>query len=1601
MCGPRSGNGLMVNRFGANGTLLLFLLLTGLGWCQPEYSAQHNLRFNGTQQFFTLEAKSYPRLITLFATTQEEHAIALGVVQSSDLGNSQLVFQRTKKNGLTIERMFVPSQTPLRLVYALDREGTLRLEVNETQLGLLKSGAELNADTQGVLEVNGKTTAIKWNSEARSWYTLCLAQFPGSKFSVQLKGRKIWETYQASDQGSICLPNLSPGELALELFVTQPKLDPAFQSVYIHLQQQQETAEKVVLEQEPYETNWDLSHSAGGVLHDRADRDTFLFTVAEDSSKEGLKLEISPQEEYLNYSIQIRKTDSRETLFAKSGHGEQETDWLYLPVGTYALSLHGADSSLHYTITGLTGNGSEKDMAGNREVEPNDTKKFANTLGPATLVRGVLRDMDDTDVFRLDTTSAGAAQRWLVQVVGEGVASLQLNKRSVKKPVGYGSMRLHGVFLLPGLHFLSIRGAGDYSVFARPLGALQPGMEREPNDPQSGVAQVISFGETVTGSFDGVGDVDSYRFSVYRRQDVLWSVKAPLDTALTATLSWANERLEKKEVSAGETLEKTLALEAGDYSVNISNRDMSQDEYTLELDVVNPKGGVSDNQVYVELALKSSDLRSSSRFGQRLAATLVARSHSKTPIQLWFTLSSFNQTVHSSLPSTITVDGGATVEQEVIIDFPPDIPAGEGLLSLHVRTGSESQIIPISFHATEFAVLRDPFTWFAVPPVLRGTVDVAQVALGGNIQGAVPGAPIYSIINGIAPYWSPPALGNSEFKQGVQINLDRAYQVHGFYFNTATPENNSSRLRSFEIHYWNDKGNWELAAKGSLAASNDNQYIALDSPVTTDRVLLKPIDNFNSKKSDERATLQEFGVLAFPNQQYDLGEHAKGAHVVYHTFDASWRAEQGVHLIDGLSDESKSSCAVPKGQAGASWIVGLHNNRAARIESIKYVLADGSKARLPVPDLWYSVDGPFGPWTSAPGPSVTQREIDWIFPGSVYVRFLKFHSRVEPKKQYSCAMDLQIREHSADDSYRSILGEWGGFFDEGPFENYQLGDRVTEFTPAGGASLDVALPLEPNLIESSVRLERNVDWFKFVVPEDQNSFTVKLEKPAFTRLSVDLYRLGSEDAEPVLGDVEETNERVGTNWNVQQATWFVEGGGQYFLRVSEAPRNIVVTWDQSGSVAKSRDYIESGLHDWSQHLAEGKEVVQLFPFVEAPLTDGWAGYPFLVQAGLAKETQSYSSDADKALVQANELLGDVSGARSIIVTTDADGPSDKRLWPLFERVCPRVFVGGLSASSSVSGAKENVLTDNMQDWASVCGGEYREIKGFEQLESLFQVAGARLRSPKSYRLGGRFEWRAPPKPGRLVISFGLKSASKLHQHLSIVADTSGSMLQRLGTTPRIEIARRALEAMAQGLPEHLGVSLLTFGETEGSCSIVTRLSGKDSSRSKLVGTIKTLKAVNNVKTPLAAALSELEERLHDSKGDETVVLLTDGEETCGGDPEAAIARLRSSGVSVQIEIVGFAIDDSKLKDTFRKWARIGAGNYWDAKDEQDLTRYLRTAVSPVVVVSDKAGRVVFRGPYEKPLSLQPGLYRVRVGKGQSEEIKEIKVEPGRDSVVKF
>src|SRR5690606_31486238 len=138
--------------------------------------------------------------------------------------------------------------------------------------------------------------------------------------------------------------------------------------------------------------------------------------------------------------------------------------------------------------------------------------------------------------------------------------------------------------------------------------------------------------------------------------------------------------------------------------------------------------------------------------------------------------------------------------------------------------------------------------------------------------------------------------------------------------------------------------------------------------------------------------------------------------------------------------------------------------------------------------------------------------------------------------------------------------------------------------------------------------------------------------------------------------------------------------------------------------------------------------------------------------------------------------------------------------------------------------------------------------------------------------------------------------------IGLVLDASGSMLQRLEGTRRIEIARQGLiDAVTRHLPAGTPVALRVFGHREANaCRTDLEIPLGPLVPESAQATIRAIEARNLARTPIADSLARMESDLASASGTRTVVLVTDGEETCHGDPGAVIQELIDKGFDMRL-----------------------------------------------------------------------------------------------------
>ena len=240
-----------------------------------------------------------------------------------------------------------------------------------------------------------------------------------------------------------------------------------------------------------------------------------------------------------------------------------------------------------------------------------------------------------------------------------------------------------------------------------------------------------------------------------------------------------------------------------------------------------------------------------------------------------------------------------------------------------------------------------------------------------------------------------------------------------------------------------------------------------------------------------------------------------------------------------------------------------------------------------------------------------------------------------------------------------------------------------------------------------------------------------------------------------------------------------------------------------------------------------------------------------------------------------------------------------------------------------------------------------------------------------------------PSYGRLRVVASQQSSGALAADAGVlvILDASGSMWQKLDDRFRIELAREALvKLVTETIPAGTNFAFRAFGQKEPrSCRTDLEIPLGPLDPASAVARINAINPQELSKTPIAASLDKVGDDLAAVSGERVVVIVTDGEETCDGDPEAAIRKLKASGIDVRVNIVGFAIDEFALRKTFERWAELGGGAYFDAQDADQLTGSIRQAVDATFEVLDSDGEVVASGATNgDAVELPTGDYRVRL-----------------------
>ncbi len=881
------------------------------------------------------------------------------------------------------------------------------------------------------------------------------------------------------------------------------------------------------------------------------------------------------------------------------------------------------------------------------------------------------------------------------------------------------------------------------------------------------------------------------------------------------------------------------------------------------------------------------------------------------------------------------------------------------------------------------------------PEDLAGLPDLAWSPLGARWLDADTGEITeweYGSINHLTNGFTNTDLGfrwNGEAGESLPVLrlAGRGGEIHALIFDGRNQIAPLNRWREVEVEASTDGESFESIARVRLSPADGPVLHRLETPVQASHLRLTPLSSWGPWPRSATA-IGAFSVIGAPDPEdpafgaLDLFEPELGGHVVH-----GWTAGED-HVLGAFATSNVR--AGRNGEVDA--VLGFHNHRLARLASLE--MAHHPEAEDDMRPVTISVQtsesGAAGPWTDHGEWDVSDGDTaEMAFDAPVQARYVRLATTVDTTGWFDPPVFRAIEADTVA-SGESILGHHGDYAMTGPHET--AGDPL-----AGLAEGDLDLssaPDAPMPLEAPVRgrVERPHDTraYAITVPEGENTIAVTLSEAAGGRLRATL---------------------TGPDGTVHELDWAEAEGlartgiasglepGEHRLDVTEPMRSVVMVWDNSGSVSHHRPAIERAMAELAEGLNPDEEAANIIVLGGPPLIDGWAVGANQVYEAIAADPGSFtSSQAEDGLHAANDILKERDGQRIVILIADAELASGRNddLWPGMPDAMPRVYALGLDSQGATHTGKLRLERNLMQSWAQVNGGDYSYNSGREDLLRAFRSAMIDMRRPSEFVAAAETRWIDPPEPGALsVVSTDepVLGAGALH----LIFDASGSMLQRMEGGRRIEVARAvARETIERRVPAGVPIALRAFGHTEpDSCETELLVSPAADNHDAVLSAVDGIQAVNLARTPLAASLAAVPGDLSGYQSErQLVVMLTDGEETCDGNLEAELERLLASGVQVRLNIVGFHIDESGLREEFARLAGLGGGVYFDTRDGEGLQTALSQAMAAEFTVLDAGGNTVAEGRVDgDPVTLDAGRYSLEI---EGREPQEIEIEPSAD-----
>ncbi|SFV57075.1 Von Willebrand factor type A domain protein [hydrothermal vent metagenome] len=180
----------------------------------------------------------------------------------------------------------------------------------------------------------------------------------------------------------------------------------------------------------------------------------------------------------------------------------------------------------------------------------------------------------------------------------------------------------------------------------------------------------------------------------------------------------------------------------------------------------------------------------------------------------------------------------------------------------------------------------------------------------------------------------------------------------------------------------------------------------------------------------------------------------------------------------------------------------------------------------------------------------------------------------------------------------------------------------------------------------------------------------------------------------------------------------------------------------------------------------------------------------------------------------------------------------------------------------------------------------------------------------------------------------------------IIFDASGSMWGQIDGTPKITIAKDVLKNVVSKWNPQVELGLTVYGHrSKGDCNDIESIIpvGKVD-KNAMISTVMSIQPKG--KTPISRSMKKVADEIKYTEEKATIILISDGKETCDPDPCATAKALKAQGVDFVTHVIGFNVDKSTDRE-LECIATATGGEYFSAKNATALNDAMNTITKKV------------------------------------------------------